>query len=84
MEDLKELARDIVVKSKQIDMLTDLLPGIGSTRKDQMDQIQQLQNELERVEFDRQQALVESSILLAKCDDLILKVAADVSEIQRS
>lgn len=79
-----ELARDIVLKSKQIDLLIDLLPGVGSSEQDQMARLRELEVSLEAVENERQQVLVESSILLAKCDDLIIKVAADVSEIQRS
>lgn len=78
-----ELARDIVLKSKQIDVLIDLLPGIGSSEQDQMNRLEELEESLEKVESERQQVLVESSILLAKCDDLILKVASDISEIQR-
>lgn len=83
-EDTAELARDIVLKSKQIDLLIDLLPGIGTSEDEQMQKLIDLQKTLEDVELEKQQVLVESSILLAKCDDLILKVAADVSEIQRS
>ncbi|VVT55317.1 uncharacterized protein SAPINGB_P004536 [Magnusiomyces paraingens] len=83
-EDLTELARDIVLKSKQIDLLIDNLPGADSSEDDQMVRLRELENELESVENERQQVLVESSILLAKCDDLIIKVASDISEIQRS
>lgn len=83
-EDLRELARDIVLKSKQIDLLIDLLPGIGTSEAEQMQNLVELQNSLDQAELEKQQVLVESSILLAKCDDLILKVAADVGEIHRS
>lgn len=83
-QDLTELARDIVLKSKQIDLLIDLLPGIGFSEHEQMQKLAELQNKLDLAELEKQQVLVESSILLAKCDDLILKVAADVGEIQRS
>lgn len=81
---MAELARDIVVKSKQIEVLIDSLPGIGSSESDQMDRVKALEGELLEAEQERQQVLLETSQLLGKCDDLILKVSSAASEIRRT
>lgn len=82
--DLAELARDIVVKSKQIEVLIDSLPGIGSSESEQLDRARALERELNQAECERQEVLRETAQLLGKCDDLILKVAQAASEIRRS
>jgi mediator of RNA polymerase II transcription subunit 21 len=82
--DLGELARDLVVKSKQVELLIDSLPGAGFSEQDQMARVKQLEEELVAAENERQQVLVESAQLLGKCDDLILKVSSATSEIRRS
>lgn len=81
--DLHELARDLVVKSKQTEVLIDSLPGIGSSESEQLERAKRLEKELEEAEMERQGVLVESERLLGKCDELILKVAEAAGEIRR-
>lgn len=82
--DLAELARDLVLKSKQVELLIDSLPGAGFSESEQMARVRALEEQLVAAENERQQVLVESAQLLGKCDDLILKVSSATSEIRRS
>ena len=81
--DLGELARDLVVKSKQVELLIDSLPGAGFSEHDQMARVKQLEEELVAAENERQQVLVETPQLLGKCDYLILKLFSATSSITR-
>jgi mediator of RNA polymerase II transcription subunit 21 len=81
--DLKELARDLIVKSQQIELLIDSLPGIGISEKEQMTKVEQLDKELEEVEKERRLAIEQKDQLMRKCDDLILQVAREKVEIER-
>ena len=66
---LDELATDIVLKSRQINMLIDSLPGIGVTPEAQMKLIADLSQELKQVEQERQAKIKEKNELLVKVDD---------------
>ncbi|AOW05438.1 mediator of RNA polymerase II transcription subunit 21 [Yarrowia lipolytica] len=72
---LEELAKDLVVKSQQIDYLIDSLPGIGSSEEHQMQQIEKLQKELEHYDQVTEDVIKEKDELLEHCDELILKLA---------
>lgn len=77
---LDELATDIVLKSRQINMLIDSLPGIGVTPEVQMKLIADLSQELKQVEQERQEKIKEKDELLAKVDDLIKELATGISQ----
>lgn len=78
---LEELAKDLVVKSQQIDYLIDSLPGIGSSEEHQMQQIEQLQKELEHYDQVTEEVIKEKDELLEHCDELILKLAQRKAQI---
>lgn len=78
---LEELAKDLVVKSQQIDYLIDSLPGIGSSEEHQMQQIEQLQKELEEYDQVTEEVIKEKDELLEHCDELILKLAQRKAQI---
>lgn len=81
--DLKELARDIILKSQQIEVLIDSLPGIGISEEDQMKRVEELDRELQQVEQQRRAAIEAKDQLMRKCDDLILQLAREKVEIDR-
>ncbi|KAI5967217.1 SRB7 [Candida theae] len=79
---LDELATDIVLKSRQINMLIDSLPGIGVTPEAQMKLISDLSQELKQVEHERQAKIEEKDTLLRKVDDLIKDLATGISQVR--
>jgi mediator of RNA polymerase II transcription subunit 21 len=78
---LEELARDLIVKTQQVEVLIDSLPGIGISESEQMKKVNELEVTSQQVEEERLQALREKQELLNKCDDLILKVSQEKVEI---
>lgn len=72
---LNELSTDIILKSRQISMLIDLLPGIGVSPESQIALVDELMLELKQVQDERDVKIKEKDKVLEKCDDLILKVA---------
>lgn len=84
--DLNELARDIILKSQQIDLLIDSLPGSKLNETDQMAKVRKLQEELKVLDAEEQQVLEEVEGLLGQCDGLIsdlTKEKVQISNIQR-
>lgn len=69
---LRELARDLVVKEQQIEYLIKVLPGIGNSARDQNDRIKQLEQELKDVEKERKQAGVGRDELLRMVEKLAM------------
>ncbi|GAM84550.1 hypothetical protein ANO11243_025460 [Dothideomycetidae sp. 11243] len=67
---LRELARDLVVKEQQIEYLIKVLPGIGNSARDQNERIQRLEQELKDVEAERKQAAVERDEMLGTVEQL--------------
>lgn len=72
---LNELSADIILKSRQISMLIDLLPGIGVSPESQIVMVDELMLELKQAEEDRDTKIKAKDQVLSKCDDLILLVA---------
>lgn len=77
---IDELATDIILKSRQISMLIDSLPGIGVPPKEQLNIIESLSKELEAVEKERIEKIAEKDKLLSHCEALILEVANGIAE----
>lgn len=78
---MEELARDLIVKTQQVEVLIDSLPGIGISESEQMKKVNELEVTSQQVEEERLQALREKQELLNKCDELILKVSQEKVEI---
>lgn len=76
---INELSTDIILKSRQILMLIDSLPGVGISEESQMDLIRQLSHELQKVEQDRIAKIREKDDLLHHCESLIMQVASGIS-----
>jgi mediator of RNA polymerase II transcription subunit 21 len=70
----QELARDLILKEKQIEYLIAHLPGINSSENDQIDRIKALQTELVSAEAERREALKERDEALQELDAAILRI----------
>lgn len=81
---LNELSTDIILKSRQISMLIDSLPGIGVSGDDQFEVIKSLSGELQEVEREREKAISEKEELLQMCESLILDMASGISRTKTS
>lgn len=75
---IEELSTDIVLKSRQISILIDSLPGIGVSSEDQLKQIGELYNELKEVEQKRLLKIKEKDELIKNVDDLIVELASNM------
>ncbi|CAK7903776.1 mediator of RNA polymerase II transcription subunit 21 [[Candida] anglica] len=80
---INELSTDIILKSRQLSMLIDSLPGIGVSPESQLSLIEELARELEQVEKERVAKIEEKDVLLAQCESLIMDVASGISETRR-
>lgn len=70
---LRELARDLIMKEQQIEHLIGVLPGIGTSEKNQNDRIQELEAELRQVEEQRKTAMQEKEEMLDVLGDLAMQ-----------
>jgi len=62
---LKELARDLILKEQQIEYLIGVLPGIGTSERDQNARIRSLEVELRDAEKESQAAIRQKNEMLA-------------------
>lgn len=79
--DLNELAHDIMLKSQQIELLIDSLPGSGLQEQDQMAKVSELQAELKSLDSEQLQVLEERDSILSKCDGLISQLTNEKVQI---
>ncbi|MCJ1355972.1 MAG: RNA polymerase II mediator complex subunit [Icmadophila ericetorum] len=55
----QELAHDLILKTKEIEVLVKSLPEVGESEREQMERIRELEGELRRVEEVRKGVVVE-------------------------
>lgn len=77
---INELSTDIILKSRQISMLIDSLPGVGISEESQSKLIEELSEELERVEAERVAKIREKDEFLRWCEALVVEVASGISQ----
>lgn len=70
----RELARDLITKEQQIELLISSLPGLENSEDDQKETIKQLEEELKTTEVRRKEAAAEKEILLAKLEGVIKSI----------
>ncbi|KAF3903087.1 hypothetical protein ABW21_db0203089 [Orbilia brochopaga] len=67
----QELARDLVLKAKQIELLIASLPGIGVSEDDQKARLEELGRELASAEEERKRSIEEKEKLLVEFDEVV-------------
>lgn len=72
---IDELATDIILKSRQISMIIDSLPGIGALPESQLNTINNLIRVLKETEEERVKKIEEKDKLLRWCEELVLQVS---------
>lgn len=75
---INELATDIILKSRQISMIIDSLPGIGTIPETQLKVIEGLLKELGEAESARLKLVQEKDNLLRWCENLIIDVSQGI------
>ncbi|MCJ1402421.1 RNA polymerase II mediator complex subunit [Xylographa trunciseda] len=70
----RELARDLVLKQKQIEALIGALPGIEKSEEEQKGRIRGLEAELRRMARERVEVVREKEMLVRRVEDVIVKV----------
>jgi mediator of RNA polymerase II transcription subunit 21 len=73
-EDIKEFARDIVIKQQQMEALIANLPGLNVSEEQQVQRMKDLERELEGLEGDRLAAVKEKEVLLKRVEEKIMGV----------
>ncbi|PUU80055.1 mediator complex, subunit Med21 [Tuber borchii] len=69
-----ELARDLIVKSKQIEFLITSLPGIGVSEDEQQERLKNLETELKEAEEKRCRAVRDREEAAEKLDAVIRRL----------
>ena len=69
-----ELARDLIIREQQIELLISKLPGLETSEKDQEQLIQQLEEELKIAEQERKEAQKQKEAVLARLENVIRSV----------
>jgi mediator of RNA polymerase II transcription subunit 21 len=72
--DIRELSRDLVVKEQQLELLIKNLPGIGSSEKEQVERMKELERRLEELEGERMQAESDKDELVQRVEGRIMGV----------
>jgi len=70
----KELARDLILKEQQIEVLITLLPGLTHSEEEQENTIRKLEEELKAEEVKRKEAVKERDEILARLEKVIRSV----------
>ena len=66
-----ELARDLILKEQQMELLISLLPGLDNSERDQQQSIKDLEEELKVAEAQRLEAVKEKDEVLTRLDEVV-------------
>ena len=71
----RELSRDLILKTKEIELLIGSLPGIGVSEEQQIARLEKLEAELQEVEKKRKEVMQRKEALQRRLDEVIEIVA---------
>jgi mediator of RNA polymerase II transcription subunit 21 len=71
---MSELARDLVVKSTQIDLLIWRLPGIGVSEEKQQERLRSLEQQLKEAEEERVKSVEEKERARERLEEVIVNL----------
>jgi len=71
---MSELARDLIVKSKQIEVLITTLPGIGVSEYDQQARLRSLEAQLKEAEEERVKSVQEKEDARVRLESVVVKL----------
>lgn len=71
---MSELARDLIVKSKQIEFLIQSLPGIGVSEEEQQGRLRNLEQQLKEAEQERVRAIEDKERARERLETVIVKL----------
>lgn len=71
---LRELARDLILREQQMELLISSLPGLEESEEDQVGRIRKAEEELRKVEEERRKAVEEKERLLEVLGEVIRSV----------
>lgn len=66
-----ELARDLITKMQQIELIISTLPGLENNAQDQERQIRELEEDLKVAETQRQDAIREMEVVQERLDQVV-------------
>jgi mediator of RNA polymerase II transcription subunit 21 len=72
--DIKDMARDLVLKQQQIELLIASLPGLNSSEAQQVQRMKELEGQLEELEGERVRAVKEREELVKLVESRIVGV----------
>lgn len=70
----RELAKDLIVREQQIELLISSLPGLENTTEEQQERMRKLEQELVAEEEKRRVAVSEKDVLLGKLEEVIRSI----------
>lgn len=71
---MSELARDLIVKSTQIEVLIMELPGVGISEEEQQGRLRSLQQQLKEAEEERVRAVEEKERARERLESVVVKL----------
>ncbi|KAJ5225967.1 Mediator complex subunit Med21 [Penicillium chermesinum] len=74
----RELARDLIIKEKQIEHLISVLPGIGASEAEQEARIRELEVQLRQVETEREGKVKELAALRGRLEKVLGAVSVGI------